>query len=360
MKLRWISLLVIVALLALALVSCAEPREVRSAEINEKGELVLTYTDGTQSVLGVVRGQDGVDGVDGVDGKDGLNGKDGKDGKDGKNGSDGINGMNGTNGKNGANGRGIRSIEMNETGDLVVTYDDQTTQTVSMTGSMVLFAGMCTETAAWVLYNGGILVLGGTGAIEYAAGEAPWTALIPMLSAVVVNQSEGLTLGEFVLSGIDEGIIQYFPQQSTSVWVDMTVSAPLYETADTEGAVVTEVPLGTELILLENGTTFTKVRYGEREAYIETRYVATSNGSVTYEAVSCTVKVTNAAGANLRTYPDATEASSGNIYQKVAQGAELNCVGVSLNGRWLKISYEGQSLYCLASLVEMPTPTPES
>jgi len=41
-----------------------------SAVINEKGELVLTYTDGTEANMGVVKGADGKDGVDGKDGAD--------------------------------------------------------------------------------------------------------------------------------------------------------------------------------------------------------------------------------------------------------------------------------------------------
>ena len=44
---------------------------VESAAINEKGELVLTYTDGTEENLGVVKGADGEDGKNGLNGKDG-------------------------------------------------------------------------------------------------------------------------------------------------------------------------------------------------------------------------------------------------------------------------------------------------
>ena len=42
-----------------------------SAEINRKGELVITYSDGTEENLGAVVGDDGKDGEDGKDGKDG-------------------------------------------------------------------------------------------------------------------------------------------------------------------------------------------------------------------------------------------------------------------------------------------------
>ena len=54
--------------------------------INLQGELVIKYTDGTEKIVGVVKGKDGANGKDGVDGKDGVNGKDGENGKDGADG----------------------------------------------------------------------------------------------------------------------------------------------------------------------------------------------------------------------------------------------------------------------------------
>ena len=56
---------------------------IANAEINENGELVLTYSDGTEQNLGVVVGKDGADGTNGADGKDGANGQDGSNGAGG-------------------------------------------------------------------------------------------------------------------------------------------------------------------------------------------------------------------------------------------------------------------------------------
>lgn len=56
------------------------------SEINSRGELLLTYSNGKTYNIGTIRGEkgdDGIDGKDGADGKDGENGKDGLDGKDG-------------------------------------------------------------------------------------------------------------------------------------------------------------------------------------------------------------------------------------------------------------------------------------
>ena len=56
---------------------------IESAQINENGELILTYSDGTEQNLGVVVGNDGADGEDGSDGADGKDGANGADGADG-------------------------------------------------------------------------------------------------------------------------------------------------------------------------------------------------------------------------------------------------------------------------------------
>lgn len=78
-------------------------------------------------------GSNGIDGKNGADGKDGSNGKDGTngiDGKDGKNGSNGLNGKDGKDGipgKDGVNGKdgiGIKDSRINNKGELIITYTD--------------------------------------------------------------------------------------------------------------------------------------------------------------------------------------------------------------------------------------------
>ena len=70
--------------LSLALSSCQYilPKSVVDASLNEKGELILTYSDKTTQNVGVVKGEDGKDGVDGKDGQDGKDGLNGENGKD--------------------------------------------------------------------------------------------------------------------------------------------------------------------------------------------------------------------------------------------------------------------------------------
>lgn len=59
----------------------------------------------------------------GEKGADGINGKDGKNGVDGQNGKDGT---------NGADGRGITNTEINESGELVLTYSNGLTTNVGV------------------------------------------------------------------------------------------------------------------------------------------------------------------------------------------------------------------------------------
>ena len=62
----------------LVLSSCATRiTSITGAAVNENGELIITYNDGSEQNLGVVVGKDGADGKDGAPGKDGVDGKDG-------------------------------------------------------------------------------------------------------------------------------------------------------------------------------------------------------------------------------------------------------------------------------------------
>ena len=88
MKSKFISIVCSVCLLcafSLSAISCtsAKAKGIAQAEINDDGELVLIYTDGSEENLGSVVGKNGEDGQDGQDGQDGKDGKDGHDGADG-------------------------------------------------------------------------------------------------------------------------------------------------------------------------------------------------------------------------------------------------------------------------------------
>ncbi|AGF73378.1 ExeM/NucH family extracellular endonuclease [Corynebacterium halotolerans] len=116
-------------------------RGIDTLEINDEGHLIVSYTDGTTQDLGRIAGADGLDGTDGTDGEDGrgidtleINDEghliatysDGTTQDLGRvtatDGEDGEDGLDGT------DGRGVDSFEINDEGHLIVSYTDGTTQ----------------------------------------------------------------------------------------------------------------------------------------------------------------------------------------------------------------------------------------
>ena len=119
-----------------------------SSELSEYGELIIYYSTGDSQNLGNVVGKDGVNGENGISvtscsindkGELVINYSDGKsetigrvigtDGKDGVDGTDGINGIDGTNGKDGVS---VTSCEINDKGELVISYSNETSQNLGV------------------------------------------------------------------------------------------------------------------------------------------------------------------------------------------------------------------------------------
>ena len=85
----WVLCLLVIFSFALSSCDMADAAGIVDAQINDNGELILIYGDGTEQNLGVVVGQDGADGADGADGEDGADGQNGADGDAGADGADG-------------------------------------------------------------------------------------------------------------------------------------------------------------------------------------------------------------------------------------------------------------------------------
>ena len=126
---------------------------IQNVTINDDGNLIVTLTNGTVLDLGSIKGSDGKDGIDGENGKDGASGKDGisitkseinEDGElvftfsdgstvnvgkvvgsNGTNGSNGSDGADGKDGKDGADGVGIANVALNGN-NLVITLTNGT------------------------------------------------------------------------------------------------------------------------------------------------------------------------------------------------------------------------------------------
>lgn len=362
---RIIAVIIMLCTLIL-LVSCGgarEPREVRTIEINENGELIVIFTDGTKSNAGVVKGEKGDAGENGEDGRDGVDGKDGRDGEDGKDGEKGDQGLRGTEGRD---GRSIESVEVDAEGRLVIEYDDGKTDTLELVSSLCLFGGFLNDerTVAWALYSGGVLMIGGEGSTyDYREGEAPWTAVIPMINLVYVNYTEELVLDGELLYGIDPEIIIYSERapETTAMWVDMAVEAPVFATAEDAVAPdgktpVAMLPLGTKIDVTKLTDEYAEIYYNDQYVYIARKYVRDNDGSVVFNTPVdfMQIEVTGAGGAALRIFPDTVEAEA---YATLPKGSILNCTGISVNKNWYRVSYEGNTLYVYKTVV---TPVTEA
>lgn len=149
MKKFIISLLLISILL---FSGCDAVRSISSTAINTNGELIITYSDGSEDNLGVVVGKDGADGEDGkdgVDGKDGIDGQNGVDGKDGADGKDGIDGKDGADGKDGKDGaNGSLSIEGSESAIAHAT-------SYALGSSVLVFCGYDSKIGSNKVYSSG-------------------------------------------------------------------------------------------------------------------------------------------------------------------------------------------------------------
>lgn len=127
---------------------------VAKSEVNTSGELIITYSDGHSTNLGKIVGKDGLNGTNGqnglsayeiaknggfigteedwlksLKGTDGAKGEQGIQGIQGEKGQDGADGKNGTNGIDGIDGKdgiGITNAEINNSGELILTYSNGT------------------------------------------------------------------------------------------------------------------------------------------------------------------------------------------------------------------------------------------
>lgn len=99
--------------LALGLSACSgDVKGISSAVVNDKGELVITYTDGTSDNLGVVVGDKG---------------------EQGEKGETGAQGPQGEQGEKGETGRGIKEVKFSEDGTkLIILYTDETKEEISL------------------------------------------------------------------------------------------------------------------------------------------------------------------------------------------------------------------------------------
>ena len=139
-------------------------------------------------------------------------------------------------------------------------------------------------------------------------------------------------------------------EETTDVWVDMTVAAE-YRLSDSADAAVEadKIAFGTQLQLLAEGEKFWKCKYGDKIVYIESKYLTKNNGSVVYDDKDDEIVITGANGGQLRTYADAYD-DQNRYGSPLPKGTKLKRTGLSKNGNWSRVEYEGKTFYIYKSV----------
>lgn len=139
--------IICIACLCIVLTACYPTEDTRDKDIVAIYNMYVAYAEenGTTPLsysqwLLTIKGEQGDAGKDGADGKSAYqiwldNGHTGSEadflnwlkGSDGTNGTNGKDGTNGTNGQDGKDGLGIKNVAINNDGDLIITFDDNTT-----------------------------------------------------------------------------------------------------------------------------------------------------------------------------------------------------------------------------------------
>jgi len=244
---------------------------IEDATVNAQGELIITYTDGKSVNLGVIA----------------KNGKDGKDGKDGANGQDG---KDGAAGQAGADGRGILSVELNDDGELIITYTDRTQKNLG-----VISAPKAEETT-----------------------QAP----------------ETVTDGNGTLWHLAPATVYVLEPSNLSLTPD--------------GDAVLQASHAAALQRLRYSDTWTVVAHEGIEYYLPTKHVTTDAGHVTFTpAVQHTVYCTAPAGMNLRSSPYIIDGID-NIATGIGYGGQMTLIAInnSEESPWACVQYNGELYYC--------------
>ena len=110
------------------------------------------------------------------------------------------------------------------------------------------------------------------------------------------------------------------------------------------------IPLGEEIEVLSinEEESYAKIIYDRQYAYIDVKYLRDNNGSVVYDYTECLLDITSENGAKLRSFPDSY---SNNVVVTVPHGEKINCTGISKNGNWYRVTYNGETLYVYKTVI---------
>ena len=168
-------------------------------------------------------------------------------------------------------------------------------------------------------------------------------------------------------------------------WTDDTASTTVYVRIDAlyirndtlmdDKTIAGTAKFGDSFTRVKYNDQWTMISYNGKNCYVATAFITTDNGSVKFDDVAeKTMYINVEATLFLRTStytknPDDTRYED-NIYSSVKRGVAVTQTGVSKNGNWARVKFEGRTLYCNTaylsdtvpsddtSVTPDPTPTP--
>ena len=151
----------------------------------------------------------------------------------------------------------------------------------------------------------------------------------------------------------------------TTVYVRIDAVNVRSDTLVNDNTKVATAKFGDSFKRIKYNDQWTVISYNGQERYISTPYVTTDNGSVVFDEVAeKTMYINVEATLNLRTStfvtnPDGTKYED-NIATPVKRGVAVVQIGVSKNGNWAKIKYDGNTLYCNTAYLSETEPGDET
>ena len=162
---------------------------------------------------------------------------------------------------------------------------------------------------------------------------------------------------------------------SDYTWTEDTASTTVYirvdklnvrsDTIVSESTYVGTAKFGESYKRVKYNDQWTVISFNGQDRYVSTAYVTTDNGSVIFDEITeKTMYINVEATLNLRTStfvtnPDGTKYDA-NIDTPVKRGVSVTQIGVSKNGNWAKIKYDGKTLYCNTAYLSETVPGDET
>ncbi|MBQ7383274.1 MAG: hypothetical protein IJV72_00595 [Clostridia bacterium] len=128
------------------------------------------------------------------------------------------------------------------------------------------------------------------------------------------------------------------------------------DTRVAEDTWVATVNFGEKYTRVRYNSQWSEIEYNGEKRFVATQYVTTSDGSVVFNDMEDkTMYVSAEKSLNLRRWTDASS-DADNIGVQLKRGAQVTLNGMSKNGTWARVKYNGVDYYCNAKYLSETEP----